>query len=358
MATLPPDNKTVTTNQDFDNLAAEYGKVSFVNSPAQGSVATSTFGACPVEGAALARARRCRRRRTTRRVRVCRASWGVRLRCPGWGLYEGGGDADGGGVWAVAGVGGNCDDISANGTTGCMGRWRCVIRGLRYQCARDPDDEDRMRMKRELELAPLNGDSLFLVILPRHFAFLQTLTPSPPRRQALLRLLPILRAQRAPRLRMRLLRERHRQPLRHALAFVRALLVHDQPERGVHAYRAGGGDGARELGVEWEWGWLGEWEWWERQQGGEAGWGTGGGGRVGGGGVCGWGDGDGVNDGDVKTLPRTGPRVTAIITGKENGQDEALENLRISCQRWKQNLPQVAKPILADLERFGFIFTP
>jgi len=47
MATLSSDNTSVTTNADFDNLVAEYGKVSFVNSPSQSSVAASTFGVCP-----------------------------------------------------------------------------------------------------------------------------------------------------------------------------------------------------------------------------------------------------------------------------------------------------------------------
>jgi hypothetical protein len=92
--------------------------------------------------------------------------------------------------------------------------------------------------------------------------------------------------------------------------------VHDQPERGVHAYRAGGGHGARELGVEWEWGWLGEWEWGERQQGGEARWGTGGGGRVGGGGVRGWGDGDGV---DVSLWSCRWRRRWIILDSASNG---------------------------------------
>ncbi|KAJ7300929.1 Glucanosyltransferase-domain-containing protein, partial [Mycena albidolilacea] len=54
MATLSSDNSSVTTNTDFDNLASQYAKVSFVTTHAPARAAQSTFGACPAEGASLA----------------------------------------------------------------------------------------------------------------------------------------------------------------------------------------------------------------------------------------------------------------------------------------------------------------
>ncbi|KAJ6612845.1 Glucanosyltransferase-domain-containing protein [Mycena sp. CBHHK59/15] len=54
MATLSSDNTTVTTNADFDNLVLQYGKVSFVNSPAQSAASASSFSACPTANASFA----------------------------------------------------------------------------------------------------------------------------------------------------------------------------------------------------------------------------------------------------------------------------------------------------------------
>ncbi|KAK7046521.1 1,3-beta-glucanosyltransferase [Favolaschia claudopus] len=47
MATLSADNKSVTTNADFDNLAAKFNGVTFVNTPAKGTAPTPTLPNCP-----------------------------------------------------------------------------------------------------------------------------------------------------------------------------------------------------------------------------------------------------------------------------------------------------------------------
>jgi hypothetical protein len=47
MIDLSQDNTTVTPKEDFNNLAAEYAKVTFVTGPEQGSVAASKYPACP-----------------------------------------------------------------------------------------------------------------------------------------------------------------------------------------------------------------------------------------------------------------------------------------------------------------------
>jgi hypothetical protein len=46
MAVLSSDNSSVTTNADFDNLAAMFKSVTSANSPAQGA-STATLPACP-----------------------------------------------------------------------------------------------------------------------------------------------------------------------------------------------------------------------------------------------------------------------------------------------------------------------
>ncbi|KAJ7699558.1 glycoside hydrolase family 72 protein [Mycena rosella] len=121
MATPSSDNTTVTTNADFDNLVAQYGKVSFVNSPTQASASASSFGACPSEGTSLEAAATLPPT-PNKSACDCVAS---RLSCvftPSTSDYT---DVMGVLTGVVCGllpnVTGNCDDISANGTTGTYG---------------------------------------------------------------------------------------------------------------------------------------------------------------------------------------------------------------------------------------------
>ncbi|KAJ7466796.1 1,3-beta-glucanosyltransferase [Mycena galericulata] len=51
MATPSADNSTISTNADFDNLAAQFNAVTFVNSPAKASVTTIAPAACPTANA-------------------------------------------------------------------------------------------------------------------------------------------------------------------------------------------------------------------------------------------------------------------------------------------------------------------
>ncbi|KAJ7463491.1 1,3-beta-glucanosyltransferase [Mycena galericulata] len=53
MVAISPDNTIATPNADFTNLVSQYGKISFVNSPAQSAVTASTFGTCPGETPSL-----------------------------------------------------------------------------------------------------------------------------------------------------------------------------------------------------------------------------------------------------------------------------------------------------------------
>ncbi|KAF7352227.1 1,3-beta-glucanosyltransferase [Mycena venus] len=50
LVTISLDGSTVTPSAEFANLAAQYAKVSFINSPSQSSAGASNFGACPASG--------------------------------------------------------------------------------------------------------------------------------------------------------------------------------------------------------------------------------------------------------------------------------------------------------------------
>ncbi|KAF8209875.1 glycoside hydrolase family 72 protein [Mycena galopus ATCC 62051] len=123
MTTLSADNTTITTNQDFINLAAQYAAVSLVNAPAQGGVAASTFGACPAENASIEASKVLP---PTPNDAACACVVG-KLGC----LFKEPADGDftalvgtlTGTVCGelLPGVKGSCDDIAANGTTGVYG---------------------------------------------------------------------------------------------------------------------------------------------------------------------------------------------------------------------------------------------
>ncbi|KAJ7751485.1 1,3-beta-glucanosyltransferase [Mycena maculata] len=121
MVTLSSDNSTVTTNGDFDNLAAQFNAVKFVNSPAQVSVKAAPLPACPATASSwpvsntlpptpddtacgcLADALSCVFQPPTPDYMVLVGEL-IGIAC---GLY---GQA-----------GGSCDDISADGETGVYG---------------------------------------------------------------------------------------------------------------------------------------------------------------------------------------------------------------------------------------------
>lgn len=53
MVTLSADESTVTVTQDFTNLQAAYGNVTFVNTPAQSSAPAATYPACPSQNSSF-----------------------------------------------------------------------------------------------------------------------------------------------------------------------------------------------------------------------------------------------------------------------------------------------------------------
>ncbi|KAJ7787261.1 glycoside hydrolase family 72 protein [Mycena olivaceomarginata] len=122
MATLSSDNSSVTTNTDFDNLASQYAKVSFVATPAQASAAQSTFGACPAEGASLAASATLPPTPNDSACACVASKLGCSFKVPANGDFTAlVGTLTGQVCGLLPNVNGSCADIGANGTSGVYG---------------------------------------------------------------------------------------------------------------------------------------------------------------------------------------------------------------------------------------------
>ncbi|KAF8147649.1 hypothetical protein K438DRAFT_461010 [Mycena galopus ATCC 62051] len=107
MATLSADNTTVTTDQDFTNFATQYDAISFVNSPAQAAAPAVMYGAAPQKA------------RASRRAECVAEKLGCSFVEPADGEFTVLVGTLVGEVYGLLpSVGGNCDDIASNGTTG------------------------------------------------------------------------------------------------------------------------------------------------------------------------------------------------------------------------------------------------
>jgi len=122
MVTISPDGSTVTTSDDFNNLKTEYGSVSFINSPSQSSAGASTYPSCPAESDVFAASTTLP---PTPNLAACTCLEND-LSCqftPSTNNFTAiVGDLLDFGCSALGQVGGSCDDIGGNGTTGVYGR--------------------------------------------------------------------------------------------------------------------------------------------------------------------------------------------------------------------------------------------
>ncbi|KAJ6552619.1 1,3-beta-glucanosyltransferase [Mycena vulgaris] len=123
MAVVSADNSSITTNADFDNLAAKYNGVTFVNSPTKASATVPAPTACPTTDAALWPVSDTLPPTPDDSACDCLAS---ALSCvfqpPTPDYMELVGNLIGVACGLVINVGGTCDDISSNGQTGVYGR--------------------------------------------------------------------------------------------------------------------------------------------------------------------------------------------------------------------------------------------
>ncbi|KAJ7773845.1 1,3-beta-glucanosyltransferase [Mycena metata] len=122
MATISADNTSVTTNGDFDNLAAAYKAVTFVTTPAKGSASAPSLPACPASnGTGWSVSTKLP---PTPNDAACDCLANA-LSCvfnpptPDYTVLVG--NLIGVACGLVDQVGGSCDDISANGATGVYG---------------------------------------------------------------------------------------------------------------------------------------------------------------------------------------------------------------------------------------------
>ncbi|KAJ7617375.1 1,3-beta-glucanosyltransferase [Roridomyces roridus] len=121
MVTLSSDNKTTTTNADWDNLLNQYKQVSFVNSPSQSSAPASSFGACPQEGATLAASSTLPATPNQAACQCLQSSLPCLFKPPTPDYNVLLGTLTGVVCGLLPGVQGDCSDIAANGTTGTYG---------------------------------------------------------------------------------------------------------------------------------------------------------------------------------------------------------------------------------------------
>ncbi|KAJ7482936.1 1,3-beta-glucanosyltransferase [Mycena galericulata] len=124
MVTLSSDNTTATTNADFANLVAQYSAVSIVNSPAQSAAPAATYGACPAEGASLEAAATLPATPNESECDCVASALSCQFKAPSGGADDTVllGTLTGVVCGLLPGVSGNCNDISANGTSGVYGK--------------------------------------------------------------------------------------------------------------------------------------------------------------------------------------------------------------------------------------------
>ncbi|CAK5281101.1 unnamed protein product [Mycena citricolor] len=120
LITLSADNSTVTVKQDFTNLANEFKGVSFVNSPSQGSVSASSFGACPSTSPNLEASSNLPPTPNTGACSCIEQSLSCQFKATG-DFNAVLGTLTGTVCGLLPQVGGNCNDIATNGTTGVYG---------------------------------------------------------------------------------------------------------------------------------------------------------------------------------------------------------------------------------------------
>ncbi|KAJ7205328.1 Glucanosyltransferase-domain-containing protein [Mycena haematopus] len=123
MATVSPDKTTIVTNADFANLAAAYKAVTFVTSPAQGSVPTPALPTCPKSTPPAWNASTTVPQTPDDAACGCLANALSCLFQPPTPDYMSlVGDLIGIACGLVETDGGTCADISSNGVTGTYGR--------------------------------------------------------------------------------------------------------------------------------------------------------------------------------------------------------------------------------------------
>ena len=121
MVTISANGSSVTTSTDFTNLQAQYAQVSFINSPAQSAAGAASYPSCPASTAEFVASTTLP---PTPNDAACNCLE-KELSCqfsPQSANYSGTvGTLLGTACGLIVTNGGNCSDISSNGTTGVYG---------------------------------------------------------------------------------------------------------------------------------------------------------------------------------------------------------------------------------------------
>ncbi|KAJ7115292.1 Glucanosyltransferase-domain-containing protein [Mycena epipterygia] len=117
MATLSADNASVSTNADFENLAAKFNAVTFVNSPTKANATSAALPACPPASTAFAVAGTLPPTPDDAACGCLADELGCVFQPPTDDYMVLVGTLIGIACGLVGNVGGTCDDISSNGQT-------------------------------------------------------------------------------------------------------------------------------------------------------------------------------------------------------------------------------------------------
>ncbi|KAJ7120382.1 X8 domain-containing protein, partial [Mycena epipterygia] len=121
MATLSSDNTSATTNADFDNLVAQYAKISFVNSPSASSAGAASPPARPAESADIEVSTTLPPTPNDSACSCLESKLSCQFTPQTSDFTDVLGVLTGVVCGLLPGVKGSCDDIAANGTTGVYG---------------------------------------------------------------------------------------------------------------------------------------------------------------------------------------------------------------------------------------------
>ncbi|KAJ7225908.1 Glucanosyltransferase-domain-containing protein, partial [Mycena pura] len=122
MVNISMDGTTVTPNPDFKNLASQYSQVTFVNSPSQSSAAASSFPACPTANSTWEASNTLPPTPNDAPCACLETALACQFHTSSSNYSALVGTLTNVACSLLGTSGGNCDDISGNGTTGVYGR--------------------------------------------------------------------------------------------------------------------------------------------------------------------------------------------------------------------------------------------
>lgn len=122
MTTISSDGKTVTPNDDFTKLQAQYGNVSFINTPTKSSAGSSTYPACPTTNDTFAASTSLPPTPNEAACNCLESNLGCQFTPQTSNYSVIVGELIGTGCSLLGSKGGSCDDIGTNPSSATYGR--------------------------------------------------------------------------------------------------------------------------------------------------------------------------------------------------------------------------------------------